>query len=275
MGAKKRNNRKSKKRNLEGWLTGAKDFKFRFVSGFILASFSFYLALAFLSFFFTGFADKSKFDIDFWEFIKSADIQVENWTGKFGAWMADTLINDWFGIASFSVVILLFLGGLKLLGAKIVKFSKAVMHASLITIWLSLTLGFFFIDSVNDQYLLLGGAHGFFLSRWLSSAVGWAGTFILILVAIVSYFSFCFDWFVPLMLKPFTRQNQNERLAEKELEDVQNINADLKDENDLPPEAIQHDNLNSSSQSETQTISSKEGEGKDDFTNDTKNEMDL
>jgi S-DNA-T family DNA segregation ATPase FtsK/SpoIIIE len=127
--------------------------------------------------------------------------------------MADTLINDWFGIASFSLVVLLFMAGLKLLGAQIIKFAKATIHAALITIWLSLTLGFFFIDSVNDHYLLLGGAHGFFLGQWLTSAIGWAGTFIFILVIFISYFAFCFDWFVPLISKPFQKKRDISEVA--------------------------------------------------------------
>ncbi len=192
------------------WITKFKSFKVRFISGMVLVSLSFYLALAFFSFFFTGFADRSKFDMPVGELLKSADVQVENWTGKFGAWMADTLINDWFGIPSFSVVVLIFIIGLKLLGARIVKLSTAVFHSALITVWLSLTLGFFFIESVNDQYLLLGGAHGFFLGKWLTAAIGWAGTFIFILVILISYLAFCFDWFLPLILKPFAKNKSNE-----------------------------------------------------------------
>ncbi|MFO8000286.1 MAG: DNA translocase FtsK [Marinilabilia sp.] len=218
MSAKKTSRTKKQKESMSSrFMSDIKGFKFKFISGIVLIAFSIYLALAFLSFFFTGFSDRSKFDIPFDELFKSADIQVDNWTGKLGAWMADTLINDWFGIASFSFIILLFIGGLKLLGAKIVRFSTAFFHGAIITIWFSLTLGFFFIDSVNDQYLLLGGAHGYFLSQWLTAAIGWAGTFILILVWLISYLSFCFDWFVPFVLKPFNRQDVNQEEGKEEI----------------------------------------------------------
>jgi S-DNA-T family DNA segregation ATPase FtsK/SpoIIIE len=202
--------KKGRKSGLSKWETNLKNFKFRFISGLVLVALAFYLALAFMSFFFTGFADKSKFDIAFWDFIKSSEITVENWTGKFGAWLADTFINDWFGVASVSIVVLLFMTGIKLIGAKIMKLSKAFLHSALITIWTSLTLGFFFVDSVNDHYLLLGGAHGYFLSTWLQAAIGWAGTFILIIVILFAYFSFSFDWFIPLISRPF---NKNEHAA--------------------------------------------------------------
>src|SRR5690554_1896753 len=124
-GQKNRTGKQRRKSGLSKWETNFKNFKFRFISGLILIAFSFYLALAFLSFFFTGFADRSKFDIAFWDFIRSAEITVENWTGKLGAWLADTLINDWFGVASVSIIILLFMTGIKLLGAKIMKLSHA------------------------------------------------------------------------------------------------------------------------------------------------------
>ncbi|MBN1927389.1 MAG: DNA translocase FtsK 4TM domain-containing protein, partial [Prolixibacteraceae bacterium] len=213
-GKKTTKGKKSRKTGLSKWETNLKNFKFRFISGLVLVALAFYLALAFMSFFFTGFADRSKFDISFWDFIKNAEITVQNWTGKFGAWLADTFINDWFGVASTAVVVLLFMTGIKLVGAKIMKLSSAFAHAALITIWTSLTLGFFFIDSVNDQYLLLGGAHGYFLSTWLQSAIGWAGTFILILVTLFAYLAFSFDWFIVLVSKPFQHKNTSEPKSE-------------------------------------------------------------
>jgi S-DNA-T family DNA segregation ATPase FtsK/SpoIIIE len=215
-GKKNTSGKGSRKSGLSKWETNLKNFKFRFISGLVLVALAFYLALAFMSFFFTGFADRSKFDIAFWELIKSSEIIVDNWTGKFGAWLADTFINDWFGVASASVVVLLFMSGIKLIGAKIMKLSKAFVHSALITIWTSLTLGFFFIDSENDHYLLLGGAHGYFLSTWLQAAIGWAGTFILIIVTLFAYFSFSFDWFIPLVSKPFHKNTTTNNPASKQ-----------------------------------------------------------
>lgn len=189
--------------------SGKQNFRIRFLAGLILVSLSIYLALAYFSFFFTGFADRSKFDLRFWALVKDSSIRVENWTGKLGAYLADTFINDWFGIASVSILVLLFMTGLKLLGARIMKLSRAFFHGAFITIWLSLTLGFFFINSVNDQYLLLGGAHGFYLSQWLQAAIGWAGTFIVILLSLAAYLSFQADWFIPLVKKPFASRTRS------------------------------------------------------------------
>lgn len=211
---KNKKGKKSGKSGILRWEKGINSYKMRFLTGMALVAISFYLALAFMSFFFTGFADRSKFDIDFWEFFRSADITVENWTGKIGAWLANTFINDWFGIAALSILVILFMTGIKLLGAKVVKLSRIVVHCMIITIWLSVTLGFLFIDSVNDQYLLLGGAHGFFMSVWLQSAIGRAGMYILIILTLVAYFSFSFDWFIPFISKPFKKRSISDSIGE-------------------------------------------------------------
>lgn len=218
MATKKYNKSKAgtKGRKTSSLKSGIKTFKVQFISGLLLVGISIFLALAFFSFFFTGFADRSKFDLKFWDLVKDSNIRVENWTGKLGAYLADTMINDWFGIASFSILVILFMTGLKLLGAKIMKLSTALFHAALITIWVSLTLGFFFIQSATDQYLLLGGAHGFYLSQWLQSSIGWAGTLILIVITLAAYLSFQCDWFIPLVSKPFSARGPIKKQQDKD-----------------------------------------------------------
>src|SRR5690606_23199250 len=139
---------------------GFQNYKLRFIAGLLTVAVSLFLTLAFFSFFQTGYADRSKLDLSFIDLLSDSSIRVENITGKLGAWTADTLVNDWFGIASFSIIFLLFVGGLRLLGARVLPLKKTFFHAALVTIWLSITLGFFFLESLDDKYLLLGGAHG-------------------------------------------------------------------------------------------------------------------
>jgi S-DNA-T family DNA segregation ATPase FtsK/SpoIIIE len=59
-----------------------KDERIRFLLGISFSLFTFYLGIAFLSFFFTGGADQSKLDIKLLELITDSQIRVENWTGK-------------------------------------------------------------------------------------------------------------------------------------------------------------------------------------------------
>ncbi|ASB50919.1 FtsK/SpoIIIE family DNA translocase [Alkalitalea saponilacus] len=173
-----------------------KNYKFRFATGLIIVAFSFYLAVAFFSFFNSGYADRSKFDLQFVDLIKDTSIQVDNVTGKIGAWFADLMVNKWFGLASFSFVFLLFITGFRLLGARVLPLSKTLIHASIITIWVSVSMGFFFMETMEDKYLLLGGAHGFHVSHWLISTIGHIGTFILILISLVIYLTINFEWFL-------------------------------------------------------------------------------
>ncbi|TCO06932.1 FtsK/SpoIIIE family DNA translocase [Natronoflexus pectinivorans] len=201
MASKSKKNRTGNgKRRFKNPLTSLKEsfknYKFRFATGLIIVAFSFYLAVAFFSFFNSGYADRSKFDLPFVDLIKDTSIQVDNVTGKIGAWFADLMVNKWFGLASFSFVFLLFVTGFRLLGARILPLSKTLIHASIITIWVSVSMGFFFMETMEDKYLLLGGAHGFHVSDWLISTIGHIGTFILILISLVIYLTVNFEWFL-------------------------------------------------------------------------------
>ena len=79
----------------------------RFITGLVCSIVTIYIGLALVSFFFTGAADQSKI-----ENVPVTDLltnqgSVENWTGVRGAFLADLLMNRWFGISSF--IFLLFL----------------------------------------------------------------------------------------------------------------------------------------------------------------------
>nr|WP_321451798.1 DNA translocase FtsK [uncultured Carboxylicivirga sp.] len=218
--AKKQKKQKAKKtpvaEQLNLWIDNLRHFKVRFIAGIITIGINFFLLLAFFSYLFTGFADKSKFDIPLWELISNADITVENWTGKFGAYLADYFINDGIGVSAFSLILLLFVAGFRLLGARILPLKKTFYHCFFITIWLSITLGFFFASSADSQYLLLGGAHGYYISKWLSSSIGSVGTFILLIVSLVVYLSITFESFYRAMRKPFDNKIESKEDTIKE-----------------------------------------------------------
>ncbi len=218
---KRKTTKKSKKKSISKKSSLQKHFKnskFKFISGLIIIAFAFFLSIAFISFFSTGYADQSKFDIPLWELFKSSEIKVENITGKSGAYLADLLINRGFGIASFSIIFLLFITGFRLLGARILPLRKSFFHAALISIWLSISLGFFFMNSLSDKYLLLGGRHGYFVSTWLQASIGWIGTLILIILTVLIYISINFDPFILNMKKSikFKRSQVKEEVELKE-----------------------------------------------------------
>lgn len=203
MSAKQKKTSKSKGKGnpIKNLKTSFKSYKIRFTVGLLTVGLSLYLSLAFISFLSNGYADRSKFDLPLSDLLFSATVQVDNIAGKFGAWAADLLINQWFGLASSSIIFLLFLIGLRLLGTKILPLKRTLFHSAIITIWLSLTMGFLFLHSVDDHYLLLGGAHGYHLSTWLQATIGWVGTLILIILSLLTYMALTFDWFIPFLKK--------------------------------------------------------------------------
>ncbi|MBN2166818.1 MAG: DNA translocase FtsK 4TM domain-containing protein [Marinilabiliaceae bacterium] len=206
----KKNNTKNAKFSIKEWLNSFKNVKFQFISGLTLLASSIFILIAYVSFFFTGAADKSKFDLSFWVLLTDSSIRVENWTGKIGAYLTDVFINRWFGISSISIIIIFFIVGLRLLGARILPVKKTILHSLILTIWVSITLGFVFINTIDDQYLLLGGAHGYYVSRWLISILGYIGTVIFVLITITIYLSATFDWFIPLLKQSFSKKTKSE-----------------------------------------------------------------
>ena len=120
--AKKTSNKQEQNKKPGKW-TLIKTFftceRTRFVTGLILSILTIYIGLALISFFFTGAADQSKVENVRIEDLLANLGSVENWTGVRGAFLADLLMNRWFGVSSF--MILFFLGSM---GAKLMNIRK-------------------------------------------------------------------------------------------------------------------------------------------------------
>lgn len=159
--------------SIRGVVRFIRDDKFRLAMGTFLILFSLYLTVAFISYFFTW-----KEDQDFiWQQVFSGPgITVANRAGKVGAWLSAQFLNRWFGIAAFSIPVLMMVYGANILGIKLVKTAKFTRNLILITLLLSVCLGFLFGESTEFLGSGPGGAHGFFLSRWLIASLGMVGT---------------------------------------------------------------------------------------------------
>ena len=163
----------------------------RFITGLVISIVTIYVGLALISFFFTGGADQSKI-----ENIPLSDLvinrgSVENWTGVRGAFLADLLMNRWFGISSF--LILFFLGsvGAKLMNLSRVSLLKRFLFSAAMLIWGSLFFAFIFIRGYEDTFIYLGGQHGYYLSEVMMNNIGIPGTVLLLvgLFLIVAIFT--------------------------------------------------------------------------------------
>lgn len=183
--AKKNNITKQIKTTEVGKLSSLKIFftneRTRFITGLVLSIVTIYIGLALISFFFTGGADQSKI-----ENVPLSDLvinrgSVDNWTGVRGAYLADLMMNRWFGISSF--LILFFLGsvGAKLMNLNRVSLLKRFLFSAAMLIWGSLFFAFVFIKGYEDTFIYLGGQHGYYLSEMMINNIGVPGTILLLL----------------------------------------------------------------------------------------------
>ncbi len=140
-----------------------------------------------MAFIVTGGADRSIFDLSFIELLTNTDLQVSNPCGKLGAWVADMLVTNGVGIMSVSVSVVMIVIGMRILGVRTFSFFKFLLLTFLVTIWGSVTLGFIFNGLADDAYFLIGGAHGYYMSRWLTSSIGVVGTTLLIVLTLLIY----------------------------------------------------------------------------------------
>ena len=164
----------------------ARNQHFRHFLGLFFIFFSLLLFVAFVSYLFTWKADQSILDLPLSELRTNPDIEVQNWAGKIGASLANTFINNWFGIASFAFVFLFLVMGFRLLNVKICHLGKTLRFTIIFVIWTSITLAWLF----NQPYDFLGGAHGHYINQWLNTIIGKTGTALLLIIILVSFIFF-------------------------------------------------------------------------------------
>ena len=154
--------------------------KIETVVGSFLILFSMFMAIACFSYLLTWRVDQDKLiDSSFVDFIfNNSHVEIQNWMGKFGAWMSHYLIYDLFGITSFGICFLMFLTGVKSLYKKsLLPIGKSFTVTIVYMLWGSMLLGFF-----SDHIHFLGGTFGFFINDWLIQTIGKMGTMTLIIV---------------------------------------------------------------------------------------------
>jgi S-DNA-T family DNA segregation ATPase FtsK/SpoIIIE len=180
---------KKKKKKARGFAF-LRDERLRLTFGIFFILFSLYLYLTFVSYFFTWKTDHS---FEWSRVFSGPEMRVDNWGGKFGAFLANKFINHWFGLASFLLPFILFVGGLRGIRIKIFRFWKSLRNCLLGTILLSVVLSFIFGDAGGFLGSGPGGSHGFFLSEWISSILGKTGTAFLLAVLALAYLVFSID----------------------------------------------------------------------------------
>ncbi|MDR0893459.1 MAG: DNA translocase FtsK [Mediterranea sp.] len=161
---------------------------FHFILGLGIVIFSVYLLLAFTSFFFTGAADQSIVDSGNPADLSAVGNHVQNYAGSRGAQLASYLINDCFGLASFFVLAFLAVVGLKLMRVRTIRLWKWFIGCTLMTIWFSVFFGFAFQDYGRNLFFHVGGLHGEYVARWLTSQIGVPGVWLLLIGTAICFF---------------------------------------------------------------------------------------
>ncbi len=158
------------------------------IIGFVFLFISFFLLIAFISYFFTWENDQSEIRKGISIFDDKANIH--NLLGILGAFVSHFFIYKGFGIASLLICTFFFVVGVNLLfGKKVWSVWKNLRYVTIGMLVLSVCLAFIFS---NSQFSF-GGSVGKMIVDWLVKVLGTVGTAALLLVVAISYIIWQFN----------------------------------------------------------------------------------
>ncbi|MCC9071283.1 DNA translocase FtsK [Flavobacterium sp. F-65] len=172
------NKNKSKSGTITSWKMTRQH---NIVLGCLLVLFSVALLVAFISFYIYGQSDQSALSA-----LTDRSEPVQNWLGKFGAYLADLLVYQGFGLAAFIFVRLFFLTGMFLVLELSLKKLKNIWFWDLFVIIIISVLFGFFATSAPE----LGGTIGYELNLFLQDYIGKTGTLLSLLFGLIIYLIF-------------------------------------------------------------------------------------
>ena len=192
------NGRSSSRKKPPKQTTGS-DGRWKKVFGAFLVFAAIYLTLAFFSFFINWFnevTDEVLTDMTVGRILTDSGLKISNWTGNLGAFSAQFLIKESFGIGAFYIVLLLLVSGIRIgTSHKLMSAWRLWKNAIIFLLWIPLFFGFILPD---DPYNILGGVLGHFLQNYLQGVIGKVGVIIGLAFTFLSYliltFNFTFKW---------------------------------------------------------------------------------
>jgi len=169
------------------------DERMRFVTGVLITGFAIYLLLAFIAYLIWWKTDQS---IPGNAIVSGPEIEVKNWSGKSGYYLAYLMISKGFGFGAFFIPLMIGSLGLYLLKFPKIRLWSLTAKFAFATIILSLILGFILGKADGYLYGGPGGAHGYHVTKWLNAFVGKPGTAIIVILLTIAYLIFALK--VPL-----------------------------------------------------------------------------
>ena len=149
------------------------DERIRLITGILITGFALYLLLACVSYLIWWKTDQS---LPHSQILSGPDVEVRNWSGKSGYFLAEMMIRYGFGFGAFFVPAIFGTIGLSLLNFPKIKVWSLIAKFAFASIILSLILGFIF--GKTNVYLGSGpgGAQGNLITSWTNAFMGRIGT---------------------------------------------------------------------------------------------------
>ncbi|MCH5232432.1 MAG: DNA translocase FtsK [Muribaculaceae bacterium] len=236
-------------KKLAGIQKFVKNQTLRWIIGLFFGFFAVYLAVAFLSYFGACIADQSEINNTA---VGQAGV-IANAAGEGGARLSEFLINEFFGVGSFVVIIWLFVIGLRLLtGRPRLKPLNFTIKALVALITLSLIVGLLTIglqSTVN-----WGGYHGRYVNEFVIHFLGWTGAVLLCIFMVCCFVLICMRDVVKWGIRMNTRRVEKKRQKEELLREQQEREREIE-------EMRKFEDMNAAGvPSEDDNISRKEGD---------------
>lgn len=185
--AKKKTTKKKQQSKFSSFIEFMKKERTRFLLGVCVAFVGAYILLGQISFFFTGAADQSKvINKSFLELLSQRQ-EIANWTGIAGAYLAQVLINDWFGIFSMLIPLFLIMVGLKMMWVIKTSLVRIFLLSAFAMVCGSVISDFIFNLLFAESHIRWGGAHGHYIREVLEAAIGKPGLIMVIVLMVVIF----------------------------------------------------------------------------------------
>lgn len=233
-----------------------RDERLRFSVGIFVLLFSVFLLLSFLSYLFTWKIDQS---FDWSKTVSDPEFVVENWAGKTGAFLSNIFINKWFGIPSVVFPFLFASIGFRFLGVKILPLGRSIRSVIAGVILFSVILGYLFGEARGFLGSGPGGAHGFYISRWLNAFAGKTGTAFILLISLIAYVIFTFKsglqfvkslwWNLFTKSRSLDQQEEELQETEKPAEEIIELIEDTEEETE-PEKEVEENEIDSTNGNE-------------------------
>ena len=168
------------------FITFLKSERTLFVLGLMMAFFGLFILLSIVSFFFTGAADQSAVqDSRFFRLIFNSELEIRNWMGAGGAHMAESFVNNGFGIFSMLIPLLIIYIGLAVMKVVCFHALKTLFLVAYGLICGSIISAFFLNRVFPNSHINFGGAHGTQIEAILRESIGFIGVLLLVILLIV------------------------------------------------------------------------------------------